>query len=73
MEIIGLATACFGKVVLDHCPQPDQHVPMLDADVRCPDPLFNEPEHGMSILFRHDPATAGFAHDRTPGAFLARK
>jgi len=27
------AGPCFGKVVLDHVPQPDQHVPVLDPDV----------------------------------------
>jgi hypothetical protein len=32
MEPLGLAMACFGKVILDHVPQPDQHIPVLDPD-----------------------------------------
>src|SRR4051812_36071948 len=56
------------EVVLDHRPQTDQRVPVLDPDVRGPDPLLNEPEHGAGILLPHSPAASRFAHPPFPSA-----
>src|SRR4051794_12667349 len=49
-----LCRACFRRpvllisyeIVLDHCPQSDQHIPVLKPNVRRPDPLLKESQRG---------------------------